>query len=63
MAVTRDEAGALAFFDGNVDLVARSGGIGPELATALKGEARRRIAAGTFVAFGTQVSVIARKAA
>jgi hypothetical protein len=28
----------------------------------VQGEARRRIAAGTFVRFGTMVSVIARKA-
>jgi SAM-dependent methyltransferase len=52
---------ALPFFDATVDAVARAGGIGSELAATIKGEARRRVEAGTFVMFGTNVSVIARK--
>jgi ubiquinone/menaquinone biosynthesis C-methylase UbiE len=53
--------GVLSFFDANVDLVAGTGAIGPELAAALKGEARRRVAQGTFVRFGSSVSIIARR--
>lgn len=61
IAETGNDGGALIFFESNVDAVARTGAIGTELATAFKGEARRRVEAGTFISFGSYVSVIARK--
>ena len=60
---TRDEAGALAFVDASADAAADAVGFGAELAAAFKAEARRRLAAGTFVREGSSISVIARKAA
>jgi ubiquinone/menaquinone biosynthesis C-methylase UbiE len=57
-----DEAGAYRALDAGVQCLAHTGVIGSELAAALRGEARRRVEAGTFVRFGTMVSVLARKA-
>ncbi len=58
---TGEEMSRLSFFDVNVDTLVDTAVIGPELAAALKGEARRRVAMGTFISFGTSVSMIARK--
>jgi arsenite methyltransferase len=60
---TDDEAGGVIMIKGSADGLARNGVIGAELAEAMKRETDRRIEAGTFVHFGTLVSVIGRKEA
>jgi arsenite methyltransferase len=45
------------------DAIAGAGRIGPELAEALKAEARRRVAAGSFFGHIAYASLIARKPA
>jgi SAM-dependent methyltransferase len=52
---------SLGFVDAGADWLAASGRIGAELAAALKAEARRRIAAGTYFGFLSFASLIARK--
>ena len=51
----------LALLDRGADLLAASGRVGPDLAAALKDEARRRSAAGEFYGHINYVSVIARR--
>lgn len=51
----------LTFADRGADVLAASGRIGPELATALKNEARRRVVAGTFYGAVAYACLIARK--
>ena len=53
----------LTVIDRGADMLATSGTIGVELAPALKAEARRRVAAGSFFGHIAYASVIARKAA
>lgn len=52
----------LTFADRGADLLAAAGRIGPELATALKAEARRRVVAGTFYGAVNYTCLIARQA-
>jgi ubiquinone/menaquinone biosynthesis C-methylase UbiE len=52
---------SLGFVDVGADWLAATSRIGPELAAALKAEARRRIAAGTYCGFLSFASLIARK--
>jgi len=51
----------LTFADRGADVLADSGRIGPELAAALKNEARRRVSAGTFYGAVAYACLIARK--
>jgi arsenite methyltransferase len=53
----------LSIVDRGADMLHATGEIGDELATALKGEARRRVAAGCWFGHIAYVSLVARKAA
>lgn len=60
-AETTEPGYMVAFVDRGADLLRQAGRIGPELAAALKAEARRRIEVGTNFNYGTFASLIARK--
>jgi hypothetical protein len=53
----------LTILDRGVDLLRAAGQIGDELGAALKAEARRRVAAGTFFGHIAYASLVARKPA
>ena len=60
---TADANVVLSQVDRGADVLAARGVIGPDLAAALKSEARRRIDAGAFFALSGQASFISRKPA
>jgi hypothetical protein len=60
-ARTTDPAYLLSIVDRGTDALVTGGRIGAELSEALKGEARRRVRAGSFFGYIAYASLTARK--